>query len=122
MPRIRINTNGLKSNISAMQNHIRQLEILNGSLTTLISNIDASWEGEACKSYISTMQKRLAKSQQMVKVLTTFKKYMEDALSRFEERDKSGWRRINYTAGGGGYSYGGGGGGSSGGGGSMGGR
>ena len=122
MARIRINKDGLASNISAMQNHITQLETLNGSLSSLIDDINASWEGDSCTAFVATMQKRLSKSRQMIKVLETFKKYMEDARSRFEEKDKAGARRINYTAGGGGYASGGGGGGSFGGGGSMGGR
>ena len=100
MARIRINTDGLKSNISEMNNYIATLEQLNNRLQTLITRINDSWEGNACKAYVEAMMKRLSKSKEMVKVLVAFRGYMQQAVSKFEERDKIGAGNILAVSGG----------------------
>ena len=50
MARIKIDKDGLRNNISAMQNHITQLDNYNRSLSDLIKDIHGSWEGDSKKT------------------------------------------------------------------------
>ena len=94
MGRIKINTDGLQSNIASMDQHIGQLEALNSQLESLINRIDESWEGDACNAYIASMTGRLQSAKQMISVLQEFRSYMQEAVNRFEEKDQQGASRI----------------------------
>lgn len=94
MGRIKINADGLRSDIAAMDQHIGQLEALNSQLEGLINRIDESWDGDACTAYIASMNGRLQSARQMISVLQEFRSYMQEAVDRFEEKDQQGASRI----------------------------
>lgn len=89
MASIRINTDGLQNDISSMRSYISELDSLSARTQALLSRIGDSWEGDASTAYLTAMQQRLDKAQQMKKVLEEFLSYMETAKSKFESRDQS---------------------------------
>lgn len=94
MADIRIDTDGLERNISDMNGYISELESLINRTITLLSAIKSGWEGKACEAYIMTMQTRVQKAQQMIKVLQEFKSYMENAKQTFIEQDQTSASQI----------------------------
>lgn len=94
MAQIRVNPEGLRQNASAISGKISELQSLNTRLTSLISSIDSSWDGEASQVYITTMSRYAEKARSMVDVLQELKRYMEQAASRFEQKDRDGANRI----------------------------
>ena len=89
MASIRINTDGMQNDISSMRSYISELDSLSARTQALLSQIGDSWEGDASTAYLTAMQQRLDKAQQMKKVLEEFLSYMEAAKSKFESRDQS---------------------------------
>ena len=94
MAEIRVNTDGLMSNKQAIEQRIIELEALNTKLAGLIERINDSWEGAASEQYIAKMRTYKMKAENMVEVLSEFKKYIEEAIAKFEHQDKSGASRI----------------------------
>lgn len=94
MAKIKINEDGLRQNKQAIEARIQELQSLNERLAALLSRIESSWEGAASRQYIATMTIYKQKAESMVNVLNEFKSYIDQALSQFEEKDRSGGSRI----------------------------
>lgn len=94
MAKIKINEDGLRENKKAIEAKISELHSLNERLTELIFRIRSSWEGDASTQYINTMTHYKQKAETMIDVLTEFRKYIDEALRRFEEIDSNGAKRI----------------------------
>ena len=85
MASIRINTDGLQNDISSMRSYISELDSLSARTQALLSQIGDSWEGDASTAYLTAMQQRLDKAQQMKKVLeedTMYPYLMQNAAVR----------------------------------------
>ena len=85
----------LQGNEKSIDQYISRLEALNGRLETLLGRIEASWEGESSKAYLTLMRGYAAQAANMVKVLQEFKNYVANAHNLFESKDKASASRIN---------------------------
>ena len=94
MARIKIDIDALKSNASALEGRIAELQNLNSRLESLIAQIQASWEGQASIVYIAKLTAQAAKSKKMVEVLMEYKKYVETAISKFSSVDTNAANKI----------------------------
>lgn len=94
MAKIKVDINSLTSNSSSLNTKIMELQALNNRLETLISRIQDSWEGQSSERYISGMRSYAAKAQNMVEVLTEYKKYVDSAIEKFSNVDKNSASRI----------------------------
>ena len=90
MARIKVNIEGLQANISAINQKIAELQGYNANLNNLLNQIDSSWEGAASEAYASKMRGYHSKAVEMISVLEEFKRYMQDAVTRFEQQDRDG--------------------------------
>jgi len=90
MARIKVNTEGLQANISAISEKIAELQGFNANLDSLLNQIDASWEGAASVAYAARMRRYYSKTVEMIGVLEEFRKYMQEASSKFEQQDSAG--------------------------------
>lgn len=88
MANIRIDTDGLQNNISAMRACVNELDSLNARTQMLLTQIASSWEGEASTAYVNIMTERMQKAGQMKELLQEFISYMESAKTKFESRDQ----------------------------------
>lgn len=94
MAKIKANIDELRQNKSDIEKRIVELESLNASLDGLLSDIEGSWTGAASEQYIATMRQHKKKAEQMVHVLNEFKTYIDQAATRFEQKDKEGATKI----------------------------
>ena len=92
--KIKVNADSLRDNASQITQQIQQLELLNNRLDTLLKQIEGSWTGNASAQYLETMRQHKLKAQAMVRVLETFRDYMQKAASQFENVDHNGATRI----------------------------
>lgn len=94
MAKIHIEIDSLRSNSTQLEKRIADLQNLNTRLESLISRIEASWEGQASVTYISIMRGYATKTAKMVGVLLEYKKYVDSAIEKFSSVDKSAAARI----------------------------
>lgn len=94
MAKIKVDADSLRDNASQITQQIQQLELLNNRLDTLLKQIEGSWTGNASAQYLETMRQHKLKAQAMVRVLETFRDYMQKAASQFENVDHNGATRI----------------------------
>ena len=94
MAKIKVNVDALRQNKTDIERRITELQNLNTSLDRLLSDIEGSWTGAASEKYIATMRQHKKKAEQMVNVLNQFKSYIEQAATRFEQKDKDGASKI----------------------------
>ena len=94
MAKIKVDIEALKSNASSLEGRIAELQNLNTRLEALISRIQASWEGQASIIYIAKITAQAAKAKKMVEVLTEYKKYVENAVSKFSNVDSTSANKI----------------------------
>ena len=94
MAKIRINIEALRSDSNKLSAKIAELQNLNTRLENLLSRIEGSWEGQSSITYIGTMRSHAAKAVKMVDVLTEYKKYVDSAIEKFSNLDKSAANRI----------------------------
>ena len=94
MAKIKINSEGLRQNKQVIESKINELQALNGRLSELLQRINDSWKGAASRQYIATMMIYKKKAESMIGVLNEFKNYVDQAITQFEEKDKSGGSRI----------------------------
>ena len=94
MAEIKVNVEGLLNNKNIIEQKITELQSLNARLTQLLGRINDSWEGEASEQYIMKMLGYKQKADEMVEVLSEFKKYMLEAASKFDAQDKNGASKI----------------------------
>ena len=94
MAKIKVNVDTLRDNANQVTRQIQALESLNSRLDQLLNQIEGSWTGNACEQYLATMRQHKQKTQAMVKVLETFRDYMQRAAARFEGVDHDGATRI----------------------------
>lgn len=93
--KIAVDIAALQGNEKSIEQYISRLEALNSRLETLLGRIEASWEGEASRSYLNLMRGYAAQAANMVSVLQEFKSYVGKACSLFETKDKMAASRIN---------------------------
>lgn len=86
---IKIEINKLQGYSSTLSQRITELQTLNTRLQTLISDIDASWDGDASEKYSLMLQGYLEKAKKMVGVLTEYKRYVDNAINKFSNLDKN---------------------------------
>lgn len=94
MAKLTVKITDLRSNQSALEKHIADLEALNRRLETLLARIESSWEGDASDSYIRVMRTYAEQASNMVQVLTEFKTYVNKTADTFETLDKNVSSRI----------------------------
>lgn len=94
MAKIKVNVDTLRDNANQVTRQIQALESLNSRLDQLLNQIEGSWTGNASEQYLATMRQHKQKTQTMVKVLETFRDYMQRAAARFEGVDHDGATRI----------------------------
>lgn len=94
MAKIKIDVEALKSNASSLEGRIAELQNLNTRLEALISRIQASWEGQASIMYIAKITAQAAKAKKMVEVLTEYKKYVDNAVTKFSDVDRASANKI----------------------------
>lgn len=73
---------------------IQELVELNSSLEALLVRIGDSWDGAASEAYIAMMQNYAKQAEDMIAVLREFKSYVDSAVTKFENTDKSCASRI----------------------------
>lgn len=79
MAKIKVNVDTLRDNANQVTRQIQALESLNSRLDQLLNQIEGSWTGNASEQYLATMRQHKQKTQAMVKVLETFRDYMQRA-------------------------------------------
>ncbi len=94
MPRIKINTEGLQTNIHTLERRYNELRQLNSELQALLGEIEEAWDGNACTSYIRMMTNYLNQAQTMEDVLLELKKYAQEVSARFTELDNKSARIL----------------------------
>lgn len=94
MAKIKIDVDALKANASSLDARIADMQNLNTRLESLISRIQASWEGQASITYIAKITAQAAKAKKMVEVLMEYKKYVENAVSKFSTIDNNAANKI----------------------------
>ena len=94
---IKVNAAALRSCEKNLEGKIQELTALNQRLNKLILGIQDSWEGEAAKRYVIMMQSYHKQAVQMIKVLQEFKKYVHQAIERFEKTDRRSASRLRNT-------------------------
>ena len=94
MAQIRIDIESLRSNSTQLTAKITELQNLNTRLENLIGRIEASWDGQSSITYIGIMRGYANKAVKMVDVLTEYKKYVDSAIEKFSNVDKSAAGRI----------------------------
>ena len=88
MAAIKINYDGLSTQISSLTTIISSYETLTTRMTTLIQKINDGWEGEASQAYAEMMQKYLSQTQTMQEIISSFKDYADAAKTDFETVDE----------------------------------
>ena len=94
MAKIKVNVDTLRDNANQVPGQFRPLNPRNSRLDQLLNQIEGSWTGNASEQYLATMRQHKQKTQAMVKVLETFRDYMQRAAARFEGVDHDGATRI----------------------------
>lgn len=94
MAKIRMDIESLKSNSSKLSSKISELEGLNNRLESLIARIESSWDGQASETYCIKMREHLAKAKDLIKVLTAYKEYVDNAVEKFKSLDHSAGNGI----------------------------
>lgn len=94
MANIKVDVDALRDNARQITQQIQQLESLNNRLDALLNQIEGSWTGNASVQYLETMREHKRKTQAMVRVLETFRDYMQRAATEFEAIDRNGAARI----------------------------
>ena len=87
MAHIKIDYDMLNQEASRLNSQIQEYESLGSRVNTLIGQMQASWEGEACNAYTEMMQRYMMQSQKMVGILNAFKSYATGASEDFAEID-----------------------------------
>lgn len=88
MAHIRIDYDGLMQQVSSLNSQIEQYQTLGGRVNSLLAQMQSSWEGNACNSYISMMHGYMQKAEKMTAVLSAFKSYAEGAANDFTQTDR----------------------------------
>lgn len=94
MAKIKVDIDALKSNSASLETRIGELQGLNSRLESLIAQIQASWEGQASILYIAKLTAQAAKAKKMVDVLTEYKKYVDNAITKFSTTDSNSGNKI----------------------------
>ena len=94
MAKIKIDSAKLQQNEQAINKKIQELTELNHRLKALIIRIQDSWEGDASKAYVSMMQNYVRQAEKMIKVLQELKSYVNSAIHKFEQTDKSSASKL----------------------------
>lgn len=94
MANIKIDENMLRSNSSALQGKIQELSEMNQNLNALIARIGDSWDGAASDAYVNMMTNYAKQASEMVAVLNEFKSYVDAAVTKFENMDKSAASKL----------------------------
>lgn len=94
MPKIRIDTENLYKNKADLENLLLELEKANNAYQSVINRISDLWKGEAGTEYVRVMLGYKKQAENMVRILTEFKKYVETAIKKFEEVDSESAKRI----------------------------
>lgn len=84
----------LRSNSKAIEVKIQELNEMNQRLNSVITRIEDSWEGDASIAYVNMMQNYAKQAEEMVTVLNEFKSYVDSAVTKFENMDKSAASKL----------------------------
>lgn len=79
----------LRNSSKAIESKIQELTELNNSLDTLLARIGDSWDGSASEAYLNMMRNYAKKAKDMIAVLREFKNYIDSAVTKMEDTDKS---------------------------------
>lgn len=94
MAKIKVNAEMLRSNSNALNSKIQELTQMNQTLDSLMMRIGDSWDGDASNAYVNMMRNYKSKAEEMVSVLNEFKKYVDEAVNKFESTDQSAASRL----------------------------
>lgn len=94
MAKIKADVAALLANKAEIDKKASELQSLNSNLNALLSDIEGSWDGEASDRYIDKMREHKKKAEQMVEVLQEFSSYIQEAATRFEQRDRESAAKI----------------------------
>lgn len=89
MPKIKIDTEGLKNNSENIGARIAELQNLNSRLESLITRIADSWEGNASEAYINLLRSYAEHAKNMINILNEYKKYIDKTVVKFSELDRN---------------------------------
>ena len=95
MAKFKVDISALRTDENSLEKQIQEMQELNRRLESLLSRIEESWEGDASAAYIRVMRKYAEQADNMVKVLTEFKSYVNKAATTFESFDKNTASRIS---------------------------
>ncbi len=94
MALIEINESALQTCSENLNNKITELQEMNLRLENITNRIEASWEGQSSRAYISIMRNYSIKSNDIIKVLTEYKGYVDSAINKFTTLDNNSASRI----------------------------
>lgn len=89
MPKIKIDTEGLKNSSENIGARIAELQNLNSRLESLIARIADSWEGNASEAYINLLRSYAEHAKNMINILNEYKKYIDKTVVKFSELDRN---------------------------------
>lgn len=89
MPKIKIDTEGLKNSSENIDARIAELQNLNSRLESLIARIADSWEGNASEAYINLLRSYAEHAKNMINILNEYKKYIDKTVVKFSELDRN---------------------------------
>lgn len=95
MAKIKIDTEALKQNETSLENKISELQEIIARLDNLIERINDSWEGGASELFIAKIRAQAAKTKKMIDLLTEYKKYVTETISKFSTIDNDSASKIN---------------------------
>ena len=94
MARIRIDADGLRQYIRAMDGRIGEYDSLNTRAEALKEAILSSWTGDAGKAFDAMMVKQMQQAAALGKILVQFRNYAQNAADKFEDLDTECASRI----------------------------
>lgn len=95
MAKIKIDTEALKQNETSLENKISELQEIIARLDNLIERINDSWEGGASELFIAKIRAQATKTKKMIDLLTEYKKYVTETISKFSTIDNDSASKIN---------------------------
>jgi WXG100 family type VII secretion target len=95
MSLIVINTDGLEQISKKLEKSINEIQQKNDALEDLINEMEGTWDGESSLMYVSMMRSSLKRMRKVETLLRTFKKYVDEVITRFGNSDKKSASKIN---------------------------
>lgn len=87
MSKITVDIQGLRENSDTLSNCVAEMENLYRRLNTLISQLDATWDGDASQAYISKLNRQANLVMDSAKITKEFSEYGKKTADKFEAID-----------------------------------